>query len=133
MSNKIDQIKKYFQLQQWFNTDLNEFKAVFHQGIELIEFPNLIIPITRKRTFANLLESTESGKKMLAFQHFEPVHFFESGDTVIAEYIWTGELKQKAGRLKQGQVLKAHICSIFEFREEKIYRQRNYDCYEPVK
>jgi ketosteroid isomerase-like protein len=133
MSDKIATIKKFFQLLQWFNTDLNEYKAVFHTGIEQIEYPNLIIPITRQRKFSNIIEGAESGKKLLAFQHFEPVHFFDAGDTVIAEYIWTGELKVKVARMKQGQVLKAHICSIFEFRDERIYRQRNYDCYDLAK
>ena len=132
MSNKIESIKKYFQLLQWFNTDTNEYKAVFHMGIEQLEYPNLIIPNMRQRSFTNILEGTAAAKKILAFQHFEPVHFFESGDHMIAEYVWTAELKLKVGRMKQGQVLKAHICSVFEFRDEKIYRQRNYDCYDPV-
>ncbi|MFT3935320.1 MAG: nuclear transport factor 2 family protein [Chitinophagaceae bacterium] len=129
---KIDTIKKFFQLLQWFNTAENEFKAILHPGLEQTEFPNIMIPKIRKRTFTNLLESAEAGKKMLSNQRFDLIHFFESGDTVVAEYNWMGELKTRVGNLKQGQVLKAHICTIFEFRDEKIYRQRSYDCYEPL-
>ncbi|MEO6315143.1 MAG: nuclear transport factor 2 family protein [Chitinophagaceae bacterium] len=132
MTNKTEVIKQFFHLLQWFTTSEQEYKALLHTGIEQIQYPNLMIPATRKRTFTNLIEGAEAGKKMLAYQHFAPVHFFETGDAVIAEYTWTGELKVKVGRLKQGQVLKAHICTIFEFRDGKIYRQRNYDCYEPV-
>jgi ketosteroid isomerase-like protein len=130
-TNKIELIKKFFHLLQWFNIDSNEYKAILHHAVEQTEYPNLILQQTRQRTFSNLLEGAEAGKKMLAYQHFDPVKFFETADAVIAEYKWTGELKQKAGKLKQGQVLRAHICTIFEFKDDKIFRQRNYDCYEP--
>jgi len=132
MTNKTDTIKKFFHLLQWFTSTENEYKTILHPAIEQTEYPNLLIQKIRKRSFANLIEGAEAGKKMLAYQHFEPVNFFETGDMVIAEYTWTGELKVKVGKLKQGLVLKAHICTIFEFKDDKIYRQRNYDCYEPV-
>jgi hypothetical protein len=132
MTNKIEIVKKFFQLLQWFNTDEKEYKTILHAGIEQTEYPNLIIHEIRHRTFVKLLSGAEAGKKMLAYQHFEPVKFFEVADTIIAEYKWTGELKVTIGKLKKGQVLKAHICTIFEFRDDKIYRQRNYDCYEPL-
>ncbi|MEP7277297.1 MAG: nuclear transport factor 2 family protein [Bacteroidota bacterium] len=132
MTNKTESVKKFFHLLQWFTTNENDYKAILHPAIEQTEYPNLMMPKTRQRIFSNLMEGAAAGKEMLAYQHFEPLRFFETGNAVIAEYTWTGELKQKAGRLKQGQVLKAHICSIFEFRDDKIYRQRNYDCYEPA-
>ena len=132
MTNKIDTIKRFFQLLQWFTSSENEYKALLHPAIEQTEYPNLMIQATRHRVFSHLIEGAGAGKKMLAWQRFEPLHFFETNDAVIAEYTWTGELKLKAGRLNKGQVLKAHICTVFEFKEDKIYRQRNYDCYEPV-
>jgi hypothetical protein len=132
MTNKTDQVKRFFQLLQWFTTSENEYKTILHPGIEQTEYPNLMIHTTRHRTFNNLMEGAEAGKKMLAWQRFEPVKFFETTDAVIAEFTWTGELKVKAGRLKHGQVLKAHICAVFEFKDDKIYRQRNYDCYDPI-
>jgi hypothetical protein len=132
MTNKIDQVKKFFQLLQWFNTEENEYKAILHADIEQVEYPNIIIREIRHRNFSQLLSGADAGKKMLAYQLFEPVRFFEITDTIIAEVKWTGELKVTVGKLKKGQVLKAHICCIFEFKDDKIFRQRNYDCYEPV-
>ncbi|MES1222619.1 MAG: nuclear transport factor 2 family protein [Bacteroidota bacterium] len=131
-TNKTELVKRFFHLLQWFTTSENEYKSILHPAIEQVEYPNLMIPKTRQRTFVNLMEGAEAGKKILAYQRFEPTHFFETADAVIAEYTWTGELKVRAGRLKQGQVLKAHICTIFEFRDDKIFRQRNYDCYDPI-
>lgn len=132
MTNKTESVKKFFQLLQWFSTSENEYKQILHTSIEQTEYPNLMIPAIRRRTFTNLMEGAEAGKKMLSYQRFEATRFFETEDVVVAEYSWTGELKVKVGRLKQGQILKAHICTIFEFKEGKIFRQRNYDCYEPI-
>ena len=132
MTNKTETVKRFFHLLQWFTTTENEYKSILHPAIEQTEYPNLMIHSIRKRTFTNFIEGAEAGKKMLAYQHFEPIQFFETGDTVVAEYTWTGELKVKVGKLKQGQVLKAHVCTIFEFKDDKIFRQRNYDCYEPT-
>ncbi len=132
MNHKTETIKRFFNLLQWFTTSEAEYREILHTGIEQTEYPNLMIPAIRKRTFTNLIEGAEAGKKMLSYQRFEPSRFYETDDTVIAEYTWTGELKVKAGRFKQGQVLRAHICTIFEFKDDKIFRQRNYDCYEPV-
>jgi ketosteroid isomerase-like protein len=131
MTSKTDSIKRFFQLLQWFTTSEQEYKALLHPAIEQTEYPNLMIQNTRHRNFSKLIEGAEAGKKMLAYQRFEPLRFFETADAVIAEYTWTGELKVKAGGLQKGQVLKAHICTIFEFKDDKIFRQRNYDCYEP--
>jgi hypothetical protein len=132
MINKTELVKKFFHLLQWFSTSENDYKAILHHAMEQTEYPSLMIPKTRQRTFVNVIEGAAAGKKMLAYQHFEPTRFFETTDAVIAEYTWTGELKVKVGRLKQGQVLKAHICTVFEFKNDKIIRQRNYDCYDPV-
>jgi len=132
MANKTEHIKRFFQLIQWFSTSENDYKQILHPDIEQTEFPNLMIQHIRKRSFSNLIEGAEAGKKMLSYQRFEPSKFYETEDTVIAEYLWTGELKVKVGKLQQGQVLKAHICTIFEFKDDKIFRQRNYDCYEPL-
>jgi ketosteroid isomerase-like protein len=132
MTNKTEVIKRFFQLLQWFTTNENEYKAILHAAIEQTEYPNIMITETRHRTFKNLIEGAEAGKKMLSWQKFEPAHFFETTDAVIAEFTWTAELKVKVGGFKQGQVLKAHICTVFEFRDDKIFRQRNYDCYDHI-
>jgi len=34
--------------------------------------------------------------------------------------------------LKQGQQLKAYLCVVIEFKDDKIWCVRNYDCYEPL-
>jgi hypothetical protein len=117
---------------QWFSTNQEEYKSILHPALEQTEYPNLIMAATRHRNFAQLMEGVEAGKKMLAFQRFDPIAFYESGDLIIAEYSWTGELKQKVGKLSKGKILNARICSIFEFRDGKIFRQRNYDCYESI-
>lgn len=127
---QIYAIKKFFHLLEQFSTDQNEYKAILHPMVEQLEYPNLMMSEIRKRNYASLLSGAEAGKKMLTYQRFEFANYIEAGDKVIVEFQWTGELKTRAGKLKPGLVLKANICAIFEFRDDKIYRQRNYDCYE---
>ena len=130
MAAHVEVVKRFFHLLEQFSTDSNEYKSILHPMVERLEYPNLMMGDMRKRTYDNLIAGAEAGRKMLSYQRFEFASFIEAGDKVIAEFQWSGELKTRAGKLKPGLVLKAYICAIFEFRDDKIYRQRNYDCYE---
>ena len=44
---------------------------------------------------------------------------FETNDAVTAEVLWTGEMAVDAGSLKKGQLLTAHCCFVFEFKDGK--------------
>lgn len=56
---------------------------------------------------------------------------YESGDTVILECLWVGTLGVPIGALGVGGEMRAHFAVFLEFRDGKIVRQRNYDCFEP--
>ncbi|MCB9307325.1 MAG: nuclear transport factor 2 family protein, partial [Lewinellaceae bacterium] len=53
------------------------------------------------------------------------------GDTVVLECIWRGTLAIPIGNIPAGGQMTAYFAQVFEFRDGKIYRQRNYDCFEP--
>lgn len=53
------------------------------------------------------------------------------GEKVILECIWKGTLAISIGNLPVDGQMVAYFAQIFEFKEEKIFRQRNYDCFEP--
>jgi hypothetical protein len=55
---------------------------------------------------------------------------YEIGDTLITEVIWTAVVGVDVGAFKTDQQLKAYFCCVFDFKDGKIYRQRNYDCFE---
>jgi hypothetical protein len=95
-----------------------------------IEYPNLVTKKGQVRTAAEGIKGIDIGKQILSGQQYEFIDFIETDDKVIAQGVWTGTMKIDAGQLKQGQQLKAHLCVIIEFKDDKIYRIRNYDCYE---
>jgi ketosteroid isomerase-like protein len=130
MQKEIELVKKYFYLVENFSTDSPAYEAILHPEIVITEFPNLISGKIRQRTLDAMKAGVELGRKMLASQHFSIQHIFKPAPSLIVEVKWTGKMAMDAGQLKKGQELTAYICYIFEFKEGKIFRHRNYDCYE---
>lgn len=131
MNFKLQVITNYLKLLETFETSKDEFKKYVHNDAMFIEYPNLVTQKGQERDVTEALKGAELGKKILTSQKFEISNFFESTEAVIAETTWTGTMAVDAGHLKKGQVLKAYICMVMEFKDGKIFRQRNYDCYEP--
>jgi hypothetical protein len=50
---------------------------------------------------------------------------------VIIEAIWTGTLAIPLGNIPIGGQMKAWFAQFYEFKDGKIIKQRNYDCFEP--
>jgi ketosteroid isomerase-like protein len=49
---------------------------------------------------------------------------------VALEVEWVGTLEVPFGAIPAGGQMKAFFAVFLEFREGKIIRQRNYDCFE---
>lgn len=103
----------------------------YHPSIEQIEYPNTLTRNGATRNLQALHEASEKGKKVLLKQHYEVVHSYLSGNTVIIEAIWTGTLAIPLGIIPAGGEMKAYFAQFYEFEDGKIIRQRNYDCFEP--
>jgi len=54
------------------------------------------------------------------------------GDRAAVEATWHGTLAIAVGTLPAGATMKAHFAMFFEFEGDRIRRQRNYDCFEPL-
>ena len=50
---------------------------------------------------------------------------------MILEVLWAGTLAIPVGSLAAGDEMRAHFAVFIELRDGRIYRQRNYDCFEP--
>jgi ketosteroid isomerase-like protein len=94
------------------------------------EFPNRLTPNGAKRTVTDILEGAERGKKVLSGQNFDVRAIMAGGDRVAVEAIWTGKLAIAIGNLKPGDEMKARFAIFLEMKNGKIYRQRNYDCFD---
>jgi ketosteroid isomerase-like protein len=95
------------------------------------EFPNRLAPNGARRGLDGLLEGAERGQALLSAQTYEVTNAVADGDRVAMEVLWTGTLAAPLGTLTAGSTMRAHIAMFLDFRDGKIARQRNYDCYEP--
>ena len=95
------------------------------------EFPNRLMPNGVTRDLQAVTEARARGKALLQAESFELVDAIGSGDLVAMEVIWSGTVGKAAGSLAAGQTLRARFAIFMEFRDGRIVRQRNYDCFDP--
>jgi len=126
----LNLIKKYYHLVETFQTDIKQYADILHPQIIPVEFPNLLNKKVREGNLESMNQGMVAGKNLLSAQHFEITNGFETENQAVVECIWTGTIAADKGPFKKDQVLKAYICAVFEFKDNKIFRQRNYDCYE---
>jgi hypothetical protein len=108
--------------------DLLQF---YHPDIKQIEFPNTVTKNRTVRTLADLKEASEKGKQLLQKEEYEVLNSWSFENTVIIEAIWTGTLAVPMGNIPVGGQMKAYFAQFYEFKDGKIFKQRNYDCFEP--
>ena len=130
-AQSIELVRKYLAVVEACK-DTDALRRLLHPEAQQEEFPNALYPRGQKRDAASLITSFERGRDLLAEQRYEIVNILASGDTVALEMVWTGSLRIDAGPLKAGQVLRARIATVIELRDGLIFRQRNYDCYDPL-
>ncbi|MCA6092400.1 nuclear transport factor 2 family protein [Streptomyces sp. SCA3-4] len=107
-----------------------ELARFFHEEAVQEEFPNALFPDGVRRRLPDVLRAAERGREVVAHQRFEVHNAVAAGDQVALEVTWTGTLAVPLGGLPAGHVLRARIAVFLEFRDGKIWAQRNYDCYE---
>lgn len=112
------------------NNGSDELAAFFADDVVQIEYPNRLTPNGAERDLATLIEGHERGSQLMVSQRYDVKNVLECGDTVVLEVDWTGKLALDAGSLSAGDEMRAHFAVFLEFRDGKIVRQRNYDCFE---
>lgn len=129
MSNKQIVIDFLKALEQENSAEV--FEKFYHPEVEQTEFPNAITKQTTVRNLTDLKTAYAKGRQLLTKEAYEVKNLYEAGDTVILECIWRGTPAIPVGTIPAGGQMVAHFAQIFEFKDGKIYRQRNYDCFEP--
>ncbi len=64
-------------------------------------------------------------------QRYELKNALASGDWVALEVNWAGTLAVQFETIPVGGEMRAHVALFLQFRDGKIVRQHDYDCYEP--
>ena len=83
------------------------------------------------RKLDDLKAGSEKGLAIMSKEEFEIRNLFSVGNVVILEAVWRGTLAVPVGNIPAGGVMTAYFAQFFQFKDGKIYRQRNYDCFEP--
>ena len=103
----------------------------FTKDVVQEEFPNRLSPIGQHRNLQGLLDSARKGKKIISHQKYDVLNAIADGEQVALEVFWTGKLAVAVEGLPANSGLRAHVSIFFEFKNGKIARQHNYDCFDP--
>lgn len=119
----------YGEIEQGISPD--SFSKYYTEDAIQTDFPNLMVPAGLTQAINELQYSSTKTKGILSSQKVEILRYFESGNTLIVEALWTGTLALPIGQIPIGGQMKANFARFYEFEHGKICRQRNYDCFEP--
>jgi len=108
--------------------DLSPF---FCSDVVQREFPNQLVRAGAVRDLAALQQGAERGKSVLVSERYEITNSVEDGNRLALEVSWTGTLAVPLGNIPVGGTMKAHFAVFLAFRDGRIARQHNYDCFEP--
>jgi ketosteroid isomerase-like protein len=103
----------------------------FTKDVVQEEFPNRLSPIGVHRDLDAILASARRGKQTIRAQKFEVLRTVVDGDSVALEVFWSGLLAIPVDTLPADTEMRAHVSVWLEFRDGKICRQHNYDCFDP--
>lgn len=112
-------------------TSTAELERFFHPEIEQREFPNSVTKNLAIRNLHALKEASDRGQKVMTKERYEILKSYSIGDTVIIECIFRGTLAIPLGTIPAGGDMVAYFAQFYDFKDGKIYRWRNYDCFEP--
>ncbi|AYN01543.1 nuclear transport factor 2 family protein [Chryseobacterium aahli] len=110
----------------------DNFEKFYHQDAEQIEYPNLVTKNVAKRSLEDLKIGSERGRKIMSKEVYEIKKLYSFENIVILEAVWKGTISIPIGKLQIGEEMVAYFAQFFEIKDGKIFRQRNYDCFEPL-
>jgi ketosteroid isomerase-like protein len=103
-----------------------------HDDMIFDELPNAVVPRGARRDRSAIAAAWAKGAQVITGQRYDVIGAVAEGDRVAVEIVWTGTLAVPYGERPAGSVMRAHVGAFFELRDGRIFRQRNYDCYEPA-
>jgi ketosteroid isomerase-like protein len=113
------------------DVSFDELSKFFADDVVQHEFPNQLVKAGAVRRLSELREASERGRGVVAWQRYEIRNTIEAGDWVALEVTWTAALKVPIGSLPAGGEMKANFGVFLQFRDGRIVRQHNYDCFDP--
>ena len=104
--------------------------AFYADDIIQEEFPNRLLPQGARRDARQLAEANQRGRTVMSAERYEVLAVIGDGDHIALEVEWSGTLAVPFGSIPVGGTMRARFALFLDFRDGKIVRQRNYDCFE---
>jgi ketosteroid isomerase-like protein len=133
MSEPLALVSRYLAVVESLPADPGPLTGLLHPDFEQTEYPNALNPRGQRSDRADCLRRLGQARAILASQRYLVRGAIEGPSGLAVEATWEGTMAVDAGPLKAGQVVRAQFCMVFELRDGKVFRQRNYDCFEPWK
>jgi ketosteroid isomerase-like protein len=108
-----------------------DFSSFFAPDVVQEEFPNRLLPNGAVRDLQAMKQARVRGQSLLRSEEFKVLSAVASEDQVAMELSWRGTIAVDRGPFRSGQELRARFAVFLEFRDGRIIRQRNYDCFDP--
>jgi ketosteroid isomerase-like protein len=104
--------------------ELDRVALMLHDDVEVVEHPNKMNPTGARYDKAAIRAAGERGATLMTSERYEVRALTTDGHRAVAQVHWTGVLHD-------GHSMRAHICSVIELRDGLVWRQEQYDCFEP--
>ena len=112
--------------------DGSKMEGFFAPDVEQIEMPNAFKPAGQVRDLRALAADIDKSKGIIEQQKYDILNTVAHGDIVVLEMVWHGTVVTDLAPLHSGQKLRAQCVAVFEFRDGKVIRLRNYDCFDAL-
>lgn len=130
MPRKVDTLARFFRRFVSFAGEWKDYEQILSQDFSYKEQPNPANPKGLALNAEELIQRIAASRKQFAAQNFEIKTHLESDILAMAEVVWTALLAADYAGFKKGKTIRAGVCMVFEFREEKILSQRVYNSGE---
>ena len=107
-----------------------ELDELLTPDVTMIERPNLLKPAGGSRDAEGMRAGIDAGRRLLAWQMYEPRDHVASGDTVVTRMRWSGELAVDAGPWPAGTRLSAWCVAHYQIKNGRIASVEQHDCYD---
>jgi ketosteroid isomerase-like protein len=129
-SGNIDTAKRYLRAIEE-GVAFDDLASFFTPDVVQHEFANQFVRQGAQRGLKEMREAAERGRNVVTSQRYEVRNALASGDWVALEVTWSAVIGVSIGSIPAGGEMRANFGMFLQFRDGKIARQHNYDCFDP--
>jgi ketosteroid isomerase-like protein len=103
----------------------------FTPDVAITEMPNRVAPHGSASDLVKALRAAERGQELFKRQTYTITNILGDGDCVALEMDWIGVTAVQIQNLPPNSEMCDHAAVFLQFRDGRIARQHQYDCFEP--